>query len=568
MKNLKMLFFYIGKVKWAFAATMLFVTIDIAAQVGITGFQKFIIDDVFMAKQYDLIWIYISIFISIIACRYLFFVYENHFIRKLENKMTTTLFRDMLSRLQQFPVIKLQQERTGKLVEHLTNDINSASRFALRDLPFNIQDILHAIILSIIIALISPAIFFINLIAGISFFAVGKWMSPKYAEIGKEVAESRTDLTVNTEEAISSTREVLAFHRQGWEKSRFAAYYNKYLAAIKRQFRLDTLRTYLTEPVLWSVQLMVIAYGGYLVIQDAMTIGTFVVVFHFSTQVVWVYFHVLSSAVDLSNRFVVFDRLRSVLETEPVEDGVEPLSGRIVDLRIKNMKFTYPGLETPVLQDMNLSIPLGKTIAIVGKSGGGKSTIAQIIMRSFSPDEGQIYVNGRPLKDIRRSDWFSRVSIVFQDSYLFPESIETNLLMGSATTRDEMEQVCRMMQIHETIQSFPNGYQTEIGERGIQLSGGQRQRIVIVRAMLRNTEILILDEATSALDYETERQVYRNLKALREGKTTIIIAHRLSTVQDADMIYVMDHGRIAEQGTHDELMGRGRVYSKLVAAGE
>lgn len=567
MKNFKMLLFYIGKVKWAFAATLLFVIIDIILHVGKTGFQKFIIDDVFIAKQYDLIWIYILIFMSIIVVWYFFFNYENRHIHKLKQKMRADIFQDMLSAIQKFPVMKLQQERTGKLVEHLTNDIDDVSQFALADLPFNIQDIIHAIILSIIIAMISPAIFFINLIAGIAFFAVGKWMSPKYAEIGKEIAESRTDLTVTTEEAISSTREVVAFHRQDWEKSRFNRYYNKYLAAIKRQFRLDTLRTYLTEPVLWSVQLMVIAYGGYLVIQDAMTIGTFVVVFQFSTQVVWVYFHVLSSAVELSSRFVVFDRLRSVLETEPVEDGVEAISGRITDLRIDKLTFSYPGLVTPVLHNMNLNIPIGKTIAIVGKSGAGKSTIAQMLMRSFTPDAGQIYVNGKSLKNIRRSDWFARVSVVFQDSYLFPESIETNLLMGLAQTQ-EVERVCSMMQIDDTIKSFPDGYQTEIGERGIQLSGGQRQRIVLARAMLRNTEILLLDEATSALDYETERQVYRNLKALREGKTTIIIAHRLSTVQDADMIYVIEHGRVAEQGTHDELMGGGRLYSELVAAGE
>jgi ABC-type multidrug transport system fused ATPase/permease subunit len=218
---------------------------------------------------------------------------------------------------------------------------------------------------------------------------------------------------------------------------------------------------------------------------------------------------------------------------------------------------------------MSMDLPLGSKIAFVGASGGGKSTISQLLIRFFEPQSGSVLVNGRPLSDYKREDWTKRVDIVFQDPYLIPETIRTNLTLGREPISDEkVEAMCRVAQIHDVIQELPDGYETIIGERGITLSGGQRQRLSLARAFLANPEILILDEATSALDLETERLVQKGLDELRDGRTTIIIAHRLSTIINADRIYVINRGKVIEQGNHEQLMMGDTAYKRLVYAEE
>jgi ABC-type multidrug transport system fused ATPase/permease subunit len=207
---------------------------------------------------------------------------------------------------------------------------------------------------------------------------------------------------------------------------------------------------------------------------------------------------------------------------------------------------------------------MNRKIAFVGGSGGGKSTIAQLLIRFYEPYKGNIRVNGFPLQDFERKSWSDKVAIVFQEPYLFPDTIRNNLLLDKKEMlEEEIIEACRIACIHNFIESLPDGYDTMLGERGITLSGGQRQRIALARSVLRKPEILILDEATSALDLHTEREVMRNLDEQRQGSLTIIIAHRLSTVANADMIVVMDKGKITEQGKHEELMDKNSVYKSL-----
>lgn len=218
-----------------------------------------------------------------------------------------------------------------------------------------------------------------------------------------------------------------------------------------------------------------------------------------------------------------------------------------------------------MLNNIDLVLPPGRKIAFVGTSGGGKSTLASLLARNFIPLSGEIVVNGIPLIELRREDWIARTTLVSQEPYLFPDTIRLNLLLGQEDIPESrMIDVCRAMQIHDFIAQLPQGYDTPIGERGVTLSGGQRQRLALARAVLRNSEILILDEATSSLDLETERQVQEHLDQLRKNRTTLVIAHRLSTVRNADKIIVLECGKVTEQGTHDELMVYSRHYRDLV----
>lgn len=234
------------------------------------------------------------------------------------------------------------------------------------------------------------------------------------------------------------------------------------------------------------------------------------------------------------------------------------------DLRFENVSFAYAE-DSPVLQDVTFVIPKGATVALVGPSGGGKSTICDLLLRFYDPDRGRITANGRDLREYRRSSLLAHTAVVTQSPFLFHTSIGENIRQGKAgATQEEIEAAARAAQIHDFIVSQPGGYEAEVGESGVRLSGGQRQRITIARALVRNPEILVLDEATSSLDTSSEKAVQEALDRLQIGRTTLVVAHRLSTVRHADRIVVVDRGRIVDQGTHDELLTRSGLYAELV----
>jgi len=248
----------------------------------------------------------------------------------------------------------------------------------------------------------------------------------------------------------------------------------------------------------------------------------------------------------------------------PDASDATPLERVRDSVRFESVGFAYePGL--PVLHGVSFEIPRGATVALVGPSGGGKSTLCDLLMRFYEPTEGRITVDGRDLRSIRRDSLLERTAIVTQTPFLFHSSVRENIRQGRLeASDDEIEAAARAAQIHEHIASLPDGYQTEVGEAGLRLSGGQRQRITIARALIRDPEILILDEATASLDTASEQAVQAALERLREGRTTLVVAHRLSTIRSADRIVVLDGGRVLETGTHEELLARGSLYASLV----
>lgn len=564
MNNFRWLWKYVRQVKSIVISTVVIGLLEMACDLGITGIQKFIIDDVFVGRQYDLTAPLLVGLVGLILAYNLLRLLAMLSRNTSSFKLRMLFAGDIMQCLRHIPVRKFRKQRISKYVVHITDDIVHVANMVSELLPNGVTAIGRAVLLSVVIGMANLTLLLIIMGVSVTYVILGKYFGSKVRTAGRELAEKRTDVITMFEEGISSSREVVAYHREGWERARFHRQFNEYFEKVMRRVRLENQQKLITMTLYWGVLLLVLGYGGYLTIADKLSIGLFIVVFQFSTQLLRAYEEVYQTVMIFFWALPFIERVREVVEGEPEAEGTARLVENVHKLVIEDVSFKYESDGDPVLQSIHIDVPVGKKVAFVGTSGGGKSTLAHLLVRYDDPDSGCIKVNDRILSTIVRDDWLQRISVVFQEPYLFPESIRYNLLMGRQVSVDEMKDVCRKMQIHDFIESLPDGYDTDIGERGIQLSGGQRQRIALARALLMNSEILILDEATSALDLETERKVQQQLDEIRKHKTTIVIAHRLSTIEDADIIYVLSDGRVAEQGTHADLLAKGRVYPGLM----
>jgi ATP-binding cassette subfamily B protein len=297
----------------------------------------------------------------------------------------------------------------------------------------------------------------------------------------------------------------------------------------------------------------------------AVTIGTLVAFTTLQTRLFWPIQQLLGVGVDIQTSLALFERVFEYLDLEvDLREGTRELDRVAGDVRFEDVWFRYD--DEPTLQGVDLDVPAGTKLALVGETGSGKTTVGYLAARLYDPEQGAVRLDGADLRELRFSALADAVGVVSQETYLFHASVRENLRFARPdATDEEIEEAAAAAQIHDTIAALPEGYDTIVGERGFRFSGGERQRIAIARTILRNPPVLVLDEATSALDVQTERAVGEALERLAEGRTTIVIAHRLSTVRDADQIAVLDGGVVVERGTHEELASAGGRYAELVA---
>ncbi|WP_158606582.1 ABC transporter ATP-binding protein [Paenibacillus ginsengarvi] len=565
MKTVRWLWGYVSQMRWALAFSMMVLVVGQWAQIAAQGSQKFLIDDVLVGKHYEqLLWV-----LGYFTITYLVFYLLSWWGRYLTRMNGLTLQRYMGSRLmaliQRLPVASIQGGRTAKWVQYFTSDIQQVSTFVTEDLPRGIQQVAGTLLLIGIIGWNSPIVLAIVSVFSALYIALGRYYGPIMRRQTREMQEKRGDMLTKIEEGISSTREVIAFNRMAWEEKSFRGAFAVFFDKVMENGKLANSQLLLSNSVQWIGRMAVLLFGGYSVISGSISIGVFVIVYQYSNQLFNNYQTVFNFVMNMSGQLAYADRVREIFNQEAAPEGSKPLKAEVQSIVFDKVTFAYPGTERLVLNELELSIPQGKKIAIVGSSGGGKSTVTQLLLRFFEPTSGCIRINGTPLSDIRNADWLGKLCVVFQEPFLLPDTIRSNLLFGRPFSEERIIEACRIAQVHEFIESMENGYDTVVGERGYTLSGGQRQRIAIARAIAGEPELLILDEATSALDMETEMKLQEALDRERAGKTTIVIAHRLSTVRNADLILVMHEGRLVEQGTHQELMNGGDIYRRLVS---
>lgn len=485
--------------------------------------------------------------------------------RSIEKEMRNDLF----AHLETLSMRYYNEHKTGDLMAHFTNDLQSIRMFlgptviTAFDATVMLVLVLGQMILYVDVKLTCIAVLPLILIIFGDYF-YGKLMHRRF--IRKQKAFS--NLTDQVQEAVSGIRVIKAFVQEHKELAAFAVTNKNNQEKNLSVVRLQALFVPLLDLIVGASSLLTLLYGGYLAIDGTISLGQFVAFNSYIGMLVWPMIAAGECITYVSQGLASLKRIMTISQEQPdIVDGpeVKPVEHLEGDLVFDHLTFSYPGeSNAPALSDICLHVEKGSTLAVLGRTGSGKTILANLLMRLYDVKSGMIRIDGHALKQIPLRVLRGDIAYVPQDNFLFSDTLENNIAFGVAEKDPEaVRQAARDACIHDNIMDFPDNYQTMVGERGVTLSGGQKQRSSIARALLKNSPILILDDALSAVDTDTEEQILRNLKANRQGKTTLIIAHRISTIQNADHILVLDEGKIAEYGTHEELMERHGLYRSI-----
>jgi len=458
------------------------------------------------------------------------------------------------------------REGTGRQLSRFTNDVNYLRNAVVKAFTGMGRDILVlAVLIGVSLHLnwrMAVAAFVILPLAAFPIVKIGRRLRRVSADTQVEYGQ----MTALLDDSFKGARQVKAYtieaHEQGRAEAAFATMYKLVLRAI----RIRSTSYPIMETLIGVAIAGILIWGGYQIIWGQTTVGAFV---GFIYALIAAYQPMRSLAninASLQEGLAAAQRIFAVIDyRSPIRECPDagPLAVTDGAIKIEGATFSY-GEDVAALSEISLDVPGGETVALVGPSGAGKSTVLNLIPRFYDVDAGTITIDGQDLRDVTIASLRTAIGLVSQETGLFNDTVRANIAYGRPGASDEdIVAAAQAAAAHDFIQDLPDGYDTLVGERGLRLSGGQRQRIAIARAMLKNAPILLLDEATSALDSESERVVQQALERLTVGRTTIVIAHRLSTVKDADLIYVLDGGRVCEKGTHAELLRKGGLYARL-----
>jgi ATP-binding cassette subfamily B protein/subfamily B ATP-binding cassette protein MsbA len=559
--------------RWSVAFVFFLALITAGLQMVEPLFMRFIIDRVLLnpgldfAERLPLLNIAGGIFLTVIIVSSLINVTKDYRQRVLNTRVMLSLRRTLYERLLHLPLPKLWDMKTGGILSRLSGDVDTTTGLLQMAIVSPSISVIRLIIAIAVLLTLNwrLALMAMAIIPGamLMSFASARRIRPIYRSVRKDVEA----IDGRVGETFTGIRVVRSFGREMWELL-------DYMRGRHTVLRKE-LFAHRRELILWTswglliagVNVVIVWFGGYLNLQGRASIGDIMAFQWYTFLLLNPVWNIVNSFSELQRSLAAMERVFEVLAMEadkPDKPDAIDAPAIVEEIRFEDVEFEYrPG--RPVVRDFNVTVPGGSVVALVGRSGAGKTTVTDLVARFHDPTRGRILVNGVDIRDFRLRTYRDLLAIVQQDVFLFDGSARDNIAYGRHTATDaEVEDAARRANAHEFIARLPDGYDTFVGERGVKLSGGQQQRLAIARAILASPQILILDEATSNLDTESEQLIQASMATLLAGRTTFVIAHRLSTVRRADLILLMEDGRVIERGTHDELMAARGVYYDMV----
>ena len=559
--------------RYAVAALLVFALLTAGLEMVEPLFMRFMVDRVLLDAKLDgaarvrLLHVTGGLFLGVIILSNLIGAVKDYRQRVLNTRVMLALRRSLFERLLHLPLSRLWDFKTGGILSRLTGDVDTTTGLLQLAVVSPALSVIRLVIAMCVLFTMNwrLALTALAIIPGVVLLSLifARRVRPIYRSVRKDA--EKIDGRVG--ETFSGIRVVRAFRRELREMLEYMGgrhtVLRKELFAQRREMFLWTTWGLL----LGIVNVVIVWYGGYLNVGGRASIGDIMAFQWYTFLLLNPVWNIVNSFSELQRSLAAMERVFEVLGMEddkPDRPGASDAPVVVRELQFENVEFEYrPG--RPVVRDFNIEVPGGSVIALVGRSGAGKTTVTDLVARFHDPTSGRILLNGTDIRDFRLATYRDLLAIVQQDVFLFDGSVRDNIAYGRHNATDaEVEDAAQRANAHEFIVRLPEKYETFIGERGVKLSGGQQQRLAIARAVLKSPQILILDEATSNLDTESEQLIQASMAALLAGRTTFVIAHRLSTVRRADLILLMEEGRVIERGTHEQLMEARGVYHGMV----
>jgi subfamily B ATP-binding cassette protein MsbA len=494
---------------------------------------------------------------------------QAYFLAYSEFGSMTDLRDDAYKHLHQLPMSYFKQERVGNLISRLTNDVTAVQASISATFLNLIREPLNILVFFGIAVSISWRLTLLSLVILPFIMLIITWIGFKLRRYSTTIQAKIADITSILQETISGVKIVKAFGMEKYENKKFMDQTHGFLKLIIKVVRIRNAASPITEILSVIVGVVIIYYGGILVLQTKVLTGSEFIGFLLAIFQLMPPIKELSSVNNrIQESSAAADRIFEILDTQPAIRNInKPVEVKYFkdSIEFRNISFQYEDSNEQILDNISFKVKRGEILAFVGPSGGGKSTLVDLIPRFYDPSSGTILLDNLDIKEINIEDLRKLMGIVTQETFLFNESVKRNIAYGLMEFPfEKIVDAAKTANAHNFIMEMPNGYETVIGERGVKISGGQRQRLSIARALLKNPEIMIFDEATSALDNESELLVQEAIERLMINRTTFVIAHRLSTIRNANRIIVLDRGKIVQYGTHDDLIQNEKgLYRKF-----